>query len=193
MIGFGVVKLLSASANNPQPSLTKIAIKSTPIASINNQQNWGEYLDQTARIKINYTNTWAQDRVDNVLTGENVVFTSPKQNPVDRYQENVSIRIENLTDAQTNLSTYTQSAISEISKYYQSAKIIELSAIVLAKQPAKLVVYTGVDEKSLPIKNLEVWTIDRGKVYILTYKAEPDQYYQFLETVMAMINSFELK
>ena len=91
------------------------------------------------------------------------------------------------------LSNYTQAAIAEIKKYYLDAKIIESSAIVLANQPAKLVVYTGKDEKSPPIKNLEVWTIDRGNAYIITYKAAPDRYYQSLETALTMINSFELK
>ena len=65
--------------------------------------------------------------------------------------------------------------------------------MILANKPAQLVVYTGKDEQSLLIKNLEVWTIDRGNAYIIAYKATPDRYYQYLETAMAMINSFELK
>ena len=92
----------------------------------------------------------------------------------------------------TTLTDYSQAAIAEIQKYYQDARIIESSSTKLANRAATLVVYTGKDENSLPIKSLEVWTIDRGKAYILTYKAEPDRYYQFLETALAMINSFQL-
>ena len=102
-------------------------------------------------------------------------------------------RVEKLTNPRITLSSYTQAAIAEIKKYYLDAKIIESSPIILADRSAKLVVYTGKDERSLLIKNLEVWTIDRGNAYIITYKAAPDRYYQFLETAMTMINSFELK
>jgi eukaryotic-like serine/threonine-protein kinase len=191
LLGFGVVKLLSAPVSKPQSSLPKTATI-TRITTASNHINWQSYVDRAAGISIEYAATWHQEDLHNVVTGENVMFTSPNQNAVDKYRENVSIRVENLTNPQTTLSSYTRSAIAEINKYYQDAKTIETSSIVLAKRPAHLVVYTGKDENSLPIKNLEVWTIDRGKVYILTYKAEPQQYYQFLETAMKMINSFKL-
>lgn len=144
-------------------------------------------------MQIKYARNWQQDDALNIITGEHVIFTSPKQSSVDKYQENISIRVEKLTNPRIKLSNYTQAAIAEIKKYYLDAKIVESSSMILAGKPAKLVVYTGKDEQSLPIKNLEVWTIDRGKAYIITYKAAPDRYYQFLETAMTMINSFALK
>lgn len=120
------------------------------------------------------------------------MFTSPKQNSSSKYQENISIRVENLTNPQTTLSNYTHSTLAEIKRYARGAKIIESSSIILANRPANLVVYTGKDENSLLIKSLEIWTIDRSKAYILTYKAEPQQYYQFLETAMITINFFKI-
>jgi eukaryotic-like serine/threonine-protein kinase len=191
LLGFGTVKLLSASANKLQLS-SPIATAASPISTNSDRLNWKSYIDKTARIQLKYANNWQQKDIRNVVTGENAIFTSPQQDSVDKYRENISIRVENLMDARTNLANYTQAAIAEITKYSQDAKIIESSSIVLAKRPGILVVYTGIDENSLPIKNLEAWTIDRGKAYIVTYKAEPDRYYQFLETAMAMINSLEL-
>ena len=117
------------------------------------------------------------------------MFTNPNST---KYRENISIRIENLTNPQTTLASYTQSTIAEINKYYQGAKIIQFSSTILAKRRANLVVYTGKDENSLPIEHLEVWTIDRGKAYILTYKAKPDRYYQFLGTALRTIDSFKI-
>ncbi len=193
LLGFGAVKLLSAPANQLQLSPPAVTKTSTHTPAASNGINWQRYLDKTAGISIKYLATWQQQDLHNMVTGEHVLFTSPSQHPIDKYRENISIRVENLTNPQTTLSSYTRSAIAEINKYYQAAKIIEASSIILAKRPANLVVYTGKDENLLPIKNLEVWTIDRGKVYILTYKAEPQQYYQSLETAMTMINSFELK
>ncbi len=185
LVGAGVIKLLAAN-NSPTVASTKLI---SPVISAD--PKWQIHIEQ--ELKIKYAKNWQKDNALNIMTGEHVVFTSPKQNAADKYQENISVRIEKLTNPQIQLSSYTQSAISEVKKYYPDAKIIESSSMILANKPAQLVVYTGKDEQSLLIKNLEVWTIDRGNAYIIAYKATPDRYYQYLETAMAMINSFELK
>ena len=177
--------------SKPRLLAPTVAATRAVVPTSNHDPNWQTYLNR--EVKLKYASNWRKDDRLNLLTGEYAIFTSPKHNSADKYQENISIRVEKLTNSQVTLSKYTQAAIAEINKYYRSAKIIESSSIVLANRPAKLVVYTGREENSLPIKNLEVWTIDRGNAYIITYKAEPDRYYQFLETAMAMINSFELK
>jgi eukaryotic-like serine/threonine-protein kinase len=198
LLGFGVIKLTPKSVNKPQlsPPMTitnsQRAIANPPTIGNRNNTMWQTYTDATAGVKIKYYPTWQVEDIRNLVTGENAIFTSPQQSSIDKYRENVSIRVENLTNQQTTLAEYSKSAISEITKYHKNAKIVESSAITLAKNPANLVVYIGKDENGLPIKNLEAWTIDRGKAYILTYKSEPKQYYAFLQTVMTMINSFEL-
>jgi eukaryotic-like serine/threonine-protein kinase len=198
LLGFSAIKLTSKSVNKPQLSLP-VAIASRPQASATNAISsnssntiWQTYVDPPTGVKLKYYPTWQLEDIHNLVTGENTIFTSPKQSSIDKYRENVSIRVENLTNQQTTLAEYTKSAIAEITKYHKDAKIVESSAITLAKKPANLVVYTGQDENGMPIKNLEAWTVDRGKAYIVTYKSEPKQYYAFLQTVMTMINSFEL-
>jgi eukaryotic-like serine/threonine-protein kinase len=187
LVGTGIVKLLSA--NNDKPPLLTATKVIAP--TIHTDPKWRIYTDKQIRLK--YAKNWQKEEVLNIITGEQVIFTSPKQNSVDNYQANISIRVEKLTNPRITLSNYTQAAIAEIKKYYLDAKVLESSSILLANKPAKLVVYTGKDEKALPVKNLEVWTIDRGYAYIITYKAAPDRYYQSLETAMIAIDSFELK
>jgi eukaryotic-like serine/threonine-protein kinase len=191
LLGTGIVKLLAVNNNKPQLLAPTVAAAKVVTPNIHPDPKWRIYTDK--EMKIKYAKNWQKDNALNILTGEHVIFTCPKQNLVDKYQDNISIRVEKLTNPQINLLNYTQAATAEIKKYYLDAKIVESSSMILAGKPAKLVIYTGKDEKSLPIKNLEVWTIDRGKAYIITYKAAPDRYYQHLETAMTMINSFELK
>ena len=191
LLGTGIAKLLSAPNNRSQLSASKIAATKVIAPTIYTDPKWQTYTDKQMRIR--YAKNWQKDDVRNIITGEHLIFTSPKQSLVNRDRENISIRIEKLTNPKATLSNYTQAAIAEIKKYSLNAKVIESSSIKLAKRSAKLVVYTDKDEKSQPIKNLEVWTIDRGNAYIITYKAAPDRYYQYLETAMTMINSFELK
>ncbi len=192
LLGFGGAKLFSTPPNKPELTPLAPKIVRTLASTTNQATTWQRYMDKTAKIRVNYLSKWQRNDLHNIVTGENVMFTSPKQNLSDRYQENISIRVENLTNPQTTLSEYTRLMIAEITKYYQSAKIIESSSIILANRPANLILYTGKDENSLLIKNLEVWMIDRGKAYTITYKAEPQHYYQFLGTAMTTIESFEL-
>ena len=195
LVGFGIVKLLSASADKTPVKIPQAIVTSSSPAHTNfNGISWKSYVDKTANIKIKYPVNWQQQDIHNIVTGEQVMFVSPEDNDLsNKYRENISIRVENLTNPQTTLANYTQSTIAEIKRYYQNAEIVESSSILLAKRPANLVVYTGKDENSQVVKNLEIWTIDRGKAYILTYKARPDRYYQFLGTALNAIDSFELE
>jgi eukaryotic-like serine/threonine-protein kinase len=185
LVGFIGFKLLSNSTNKSPSLPSKMDIYA--------RDKLKNYSDKIAGIKIKYLPSWSRSDIHNVVTGENVVFASPQQNKTEGYIPNLSIRIENLTNDRTSLADYTKLAIAEIDRYYQEAKVIESSSILLAKKPANLVTYIGKDEHGKQMKNLEAWTIYRGKAYILTYKAEPQQYSRSLETVMMMINSFELE
>ncbi len=197
LLSFGAVKLLSAPTIQPiVPPPVKIVrapgnSQNKPIEK-NNRVNLKLYSDKSQKFSIKYPPSWRVEDITN-STGKTTTFISPKQSAVDKYQENVSIRVETLPNPQTTLANYTKSAIAKIKTTYQDAKIIESSSIVMAKKPANLIVYTGTDENSLPIENLEVWTIDRGQIYVITYKADRQHYYGFLQSVMTMINSFELK
>jgi eukaryotic-like serine/threonine-protein kinase len=193
LTGFGLAKLMLESTNKSHILPSKLVVADSSSTSISSQLGLKQYTNKKSGFKIRYASNWDRAEADNVLTGETAIFNSPKQSSADKYRENISIRIENLTDSQTTLSSYTKSAIAEINKYDRDVKIIESSSTTLSKHPANLVVYTGRNENLLPIKTLEVWTIDRGKVYIITYKAEPDRYYQQLEVAMTTINSFELE
>jgi eukaryotic-like serine/threonine-protein kinase len=188
LLGFLTVK--STIDRSPQPSL--IAVTNPDRIVDANRATWQTYRDSQAKLKIKYYPTWSIDSINNLITGETVSFVSPNQSPSDRYRERVSVRTENLSDAKMTLADYTKSAIAEINRFYRNAKIIESTPSTLAKNPANIVVYTGTNEQGIAIKNLETWTVKNGKVYIITYQADPAQYYAFLQTVMTMINSVEL-
>jgi eukaryotic-like serine/threonine-protein kinase len=190
--GFGITKLFSAATNKPQLQQSIVASPKIVTPSLQNTANWQQYADPSTGVNIKYAKYWTKDEIPNILTGETVTFSNSFQKLAGKYPENISIRVEDWNSPTLTLAAYTQLAIAQIKQYYQAAQIIESSPTTLAHKPARLIVYTGQDEHSRRIKNLEVWTIDRGKVYIITYKAEPDRYYQHLETAMTMINSFDL-
>jgi eukaryotic-like serine/threonine-protein kinase len=190
--GLGITKLFSTATNKQQLPPQIAATPKLVIPSLQNTSNWKQYVDPSTGLNMKYAKDWTKDEIPNILTGETVTFSNSFQKLAGKYPENISIRVEDWKSPTLTLAAYTQLAIAEINQHYPNAKIIESSPTTLAHKPARLIVYTGKDENSRRIKNLEVWTIDQGKVYIITYKAEPDRYYQHLETAMTMINSFDL-
>lgn len=198
LLGFGAVKLFSASAEKPIAEPLVAVVTSSPSVSndrpivANSNTSWQTYIDTLTGIKIKYYPTWKIEDLEKIHKPDNVVFYSPIQNSTDKYREAVSVRVENISKVKTNLADYTKSSIAKIRSSYKYAKITESSSVKLSKKPANLVIYTGIDKNGFSIKNLEVLTIDQGKAYTVTYTAEPAQYYTFLQTVMTMINSFEL-
>jgi eukaryotic-like serine/threonine-protein kinase len=191
LLGFSALKFFSTPTPNQLAGSTVAASPASKLTNISDL-NWQNYVDKTARIRAKYPVAWQQQDIDNIVTGEQVMFTSPVQSAGNKERENVSIRVENLTNPQTSLANYTQSTIAEISKYYRDATIVESSPITIANRAGNLIVYTGKDENSAPVKNLEVWTIDRGRAYIITYRATPDRYYQYLDMAMTIVKSFEI-
>jgi eukaryotic-like serine/threonine-protein kinase len=192
VVGFSTLKFFSTSATKIPLAASTVIASPHPAQLASNGSNWQSYINKTARIKVKYPATWQQQEIPNIVTGEQVMFTNPSQNIGSKDRENISIRVENLTNLQTSLASYTQSTLAEISKYDRDATIVESSPITVANRPGTLIVYTGKDENFLPVKKLEVWTIDRGRAYIITYKTTPDRYYQFLDTAMTIVNSFEI-
>jgi serine/threonine-protein kinase len=196
LLGFTGMKLMSASADK---SPTNNAIESpqkspTPNSTPTNvaKSGWQSYRNPDTGIKIKYYPTWQLLENNNLLTGEKVIFVSPQQSESDKYLEHVALRVETLANPQISLAEYTTLVTKEINKFYKRAKIIETTSISLAKNPANLLVFTGEDETGLTVKILEVFTVKNGRAYTITYKADSKQYYAFLQTVMTMINSFEI-
>jgi eukaryotic-like serine/threonine-protein kinase len=177
LLGCGVVKLFVVDTDRQLTGSPELARQTL---------NWPQYRDARAGLAIRHAPDWRKTPSANIVTGERVRFQSA--NP-----ERISLRIENLIDPQMDLDRYTQAAIVEITKYYRDAKIVESKSTTLASKPASLAVYTGRDENAQPLKKLEVWTLDRGKAYILTYATTPDRYAGSLDTALATIQSFELK
>jgi eukaryotic-like serine/threonine-protein kinase len=194
---FGITSLaFCAGLTTLRPQVENRQVKSNPVVSNvisePNKSTWQVYRDKQQKFRIKYYPTWQIDSVNNLLSGEAIGLVSPLQDKGDRFRERISVRTENLSDPNINLDSYTKSAIAEISRFYRNAKIIESTRSQLTRQPANIIVYTGTNDRGIEVKNLEIWTVANGIAHIITYQAEPDRYYSFLQTAMTTINSFEI-
>jgi serine/threonine-protein kinase len=152
-----------------------------------NQEKFLPYENSTYGIKIKYPQTWQKQYINNPITGEVVAFLSPKQSNTDKFQEKLTISVE---DFSGTLDEFSSSSIQDISNHLTEAKIVNKNEINLGYQRANQLVFTGKDGDNR-LKNLQVLTLRNYKAYVITYTAEIDNYDDFLQKAQTMVNSFE--
>lgn len=150
-------------------------------------ENFLTYQNSTAGINMKYPQSWERQDINNPLTGEVVAFLSPKQSNADKFQEKVTISVE---DFSGTLDEFSNSSIKDISNHLTEAKIINTSERNLAYQRANQLVFTGKDGNNR-LKNWQVLTLRNYKAYIITYTAEIDNYDAFSQKAETMVNSVE--
>jgi eukaryotic-like serine/threonine-protein kinase len=185
LIGLGIAAVLATSI---------VAVLATSIARINisqilTQENFRPYESPRFGIKIQYPETWQEQDINNPVTKEVVAFVSPKQSDVDKFQEKVTISVEEFSGT---LDEFSKSSVQEINKNIPNAKIVSKSETSFANKLGSKLVFTGkIGENSL--QNLQVFTLKGDKAYVITYIAEKDNYDDFIKTVEKMIKSFEIQ
>ena len=82
-----------------------------------------------------------------------------------------------------SLEKYTTNAVYEITQLPQ-AKIIDSRPIEFGSEDGHKVIYTAVNpDNNLQLKYLQIWTTRGDRLYTITYKADAEQYDNFVETV----------
>lgn len=157
--------------------------------SANSYKNFAEYNNSHYNISLKYPETWTVRELEDPITGEIAVFTSPLENPLDLFQEQVYLSIDNLS---LTPKEYQKNLLNKIA---DSSQVTEISqkkeSIKLADQSVNSITYSR-KEGDLELKQKEVYTIKDDKVYLITYIAEEKQYSDLLPLVDQIIESFSL-
>jgi eukaryotic-like serine/threonine-protein kinase len=142
-------------------------------------------------VRIEHPQEWQPEEKPDRITGNLVRFISPLVNSADSYQENVNLIVQNLSESRNTLELFTPFRLDVIKQSAQNIKFIQEGQQRLANQEAYQVTYT-LEEDGKSLQRLQVWTVKDGKVYILTYTAEPNEYEKYLPFVKQMISSFQI-
>jgi eukaryotic-like serine/threonine-protein kinase len=142
-------------------------------------------------ISIQRPKTWQAEQRPDRITGNVVKFVSPSANNTDKYYENISLIIQDLSSSRSTLEQFTPFRLDVIKQSSPSIKIIQEGQQRLANREAYQVIYT-LQEDGVSLQRLQIWTVKDSKAYILTYTAEPNQYSTYLPTAKQMINSFQI-
>lgn len=158
----------------------------------NRYQGFLPYTNNNYNIEIKYPENWTVQEIEDPITGEIVVFSSPKESESDIFQEKVFITIEKLPEDITNLDEYANRIVSgAIANKDTTISVYNQKESRLARQLARTVVYSR-SLGDLNLRQKEIFTFQNDQAYIITYSAERAKYSKFLNEVKKMIDSFRI-
>jgi eukaryotic-like serine/threonine-protein kinase len=162
----------------------------------NSEENLVEYINYTNsdyQFSLDYPQTWSERQIDDPITGEVVVFTSPKETDADLFAEKVYLAVEYLSSEPTNLERYSQTVLNRLNQTENgNRELYKDFKTTIDNSPARTVIYSR-QQGSLQLQQMESFTIKNNQVYIAIYTAEKEKFAEFYPTVEKMIDSWEIQ
>ncbi|MDJ0595806.1 MAG: PsbP-related protein [Pleurocapsa sp. MO_226.B13] len=151
------------------------------------------YVNNDYQFQIKYPQNWSRRELEDPITGEVVVFSSPLETNTDSFSEKVYITVEYLPSESTTLEEYTQTVFERI----EQAKGNEIEVhqdrkTRISQSPARLVIYSR-QEGTIQLRQMEAFTIKKDRVYVAIYIAERAKFSKFLDKAQKMIDSWEIQ
>lgn len=176
-----LVLVISCTANAPESKLPP-KIKQSESARTT-PSDFLTYENSDYGVKIKYPANWQQTETEDFI----VAFLSPKTDASGTIQENLGLTMNDLAGQYLTLQDYNEIAIEQLRQTFPDINIIESGSIVLSNNPAHKVVFTASN-----LKFMQVWTIKYDLAYIWSFVSTESSYSNYLGTIQAMLDSFEI-
>jgi hypothetical protein len=120
----------------------------------------------------------------------------PLKDNIDIYPEQLKIKVSNLTKIESLHITLDKYATEQIAKLYNPLNNFtidhhQLNSTTIAGNRAFRLVYSAKNDEGFDLKNMTLWTINRNKIYDITYSALRANYSDNLPIIQKMINSID--
>ncbi|WP_256758688.1 DcrB-related protein [Cohnella sp. WQ 127256] len=143
--------------------------------------------DRTYGTSFQYPEDWTvQENVDGALA----LFLSPKESESDKFQENVSVIVEDLGGEKVTLDQY-----AEVSKQQLGAVITDFNIVTEEKgtledgEESYNLLYSG-KQGDHKLTWQQVYMIVEGNAFVITYTAEPASFDKFVEAAGSIVESW---
>ena len=186
--------LFSAMFSTPEYELATAQTKTTP-TTMALASNVLTYASSNYGFIVQYPASWQKVEFSKGIaegTRNMVVnFLSPLEGPSDTFREYLIIQTANVTSRDLSLKTFTGEQITFLKDSFPDFNILESNrSTTITSHIAYEVVYTYSDPIIGKAKAMEIWIVNGGKVYILSYHADATKYSKYLPTIRKMIDSF---
>jgi len=157
---------------------------------INRVEKYNVYTDEEAGFIIKYPTTWL---VSEKHSGTNVLFLAQKQNEADRFRENVSVVVQDLSSNPMGLNKYTDIAIDQMETVLGNEIEPLKSKLTYIDGHAGHRYVFRVPLPNFTLKYHIVWTVYGIKAYQITYTSLEQDYEKHLRIYKSMVKSFKIK
>lgn len=160
----------------------------TPVSATSTTKGFLDFADEDYHFSIRYPDNWM--KIENKLqhaTQNNGATIFVAKSPAG--DAGITVSMQNLPRIGMDLEEYTRISMDALDKKLSQFSLVELdgTSITLSGHAAHKVVYTGdadpLDQDSVSIKVMQIWSIIGNRVYLITYAAPPEVFDQYSSTI----------
>jgi hypothetical protein len=161
---------------------------SVQLDDFDSRSEW-KTLDQP-EYSISYPEDWSLDQSGTM--GMSFAILSPMEGAGDTFRENVNLLMQDVSQNNLDLDSYTSLSIDQIGTYITDSKILSSERIKKDGGEYQQIVYTGKQGLFYLKFEQRYWVIN-GKAYVLTLTTEQDKFEAFKATGTKVLDSFQIK
>ena len=165
--------------------------------SLDDSTTFLTYNNSKLNFSIQYPSNWEVNERKFNSELENISSTieikSPFEGPQDLVQEQFIISLNRLQENIT-FNEYIDNALNQFKNEYRDFKLISNNSTIIDNHNARKLSYSytaGVDPLSVKLIMNHNIISDGNKVYVLSFGTPPDKYYNYINIIQTMINSFK--
>jgi hypothetical protein len=165
--------------------------------SLDDSTTFLTYNNSKLNFSIQYPSNWETNERKLNPELENISSTieikSPFEGPQDLVQEQFIISLNRLQENST-FNEYVDNALNQFKNEYRDFKLISNNSTIIDNHNARKLSYSytaGVDPLSIKLIMNHNIIPDGDKVYVLSFGTPPDKYYNYINIIQTMINSFK--
>lgn len=150
-------------------------------------ENWNTF--QGDGYTIQYPSDWQSD--DSGMMGTSMILFAPRSSDTDQFQENVNLIIQDLRTIEIDLDAYAKISTDQVKSLITNSEIEVNKRLGSGEDEYHMMVYTG-DQGKFKLKYVQYYWVRNEKAFVLTFTSEQDQFEDYRETGLQILDSFSL-
>ena len=152
-----------------------------------NKQPMLTYENQNFKFKISYPNTWERSSTIN----NEFIFIAPKETDSPTSPAGLVVKVVPLQSKNISLGSIYNELTSQLKKDHKDFKQESSGQFIINGKNGRQLTFTATDDNLQNRKALQIVTLDKNNIFIITYKTSPNAYTKYENIIKEMISSFK--
>ena len=165
-----------------------IAYSQAPQDSVALKVNWKTI--KTKNYSLQYPPNWILNQGD--PGGAAVILYARMPKKANDFVENVNLMIQDLSDRNLNLDSYTVLSERQVHTLVENSKLIKSERVDSLKHEFHQITYTGDFDKHQLKWHMRFWVV-KDEAYVLTYTSTKENFGLYAERAVEIMETFKLR